>query len=305
MRRMELPAFDVRTTYTTCISIARPAAKSRLKNLEDAVVKAGEEYETAAKNHTLHDLTDIAARPSDLTDRKQLKKVYTDRMAKKGTPGHEIYNAIKNAAEDLCPLCGIGKVETLDHQLPKGSYPLLAVVPANLVPACRDCNTGKADASPAAADAQALHPYFDEFSGTPWLAARLVRKTATTPMTARFFVDAPSAWDPAFVARLQAHLDLFNLSERYALQVGSHLSTLSFMFAALPGGSDEDGVGRLLASHAEGWTHTNPNSWESALYRALAADSWYIGGGWRQATGLQPAAVAPEEPDLMTDQLPV
>ncbi|MGW5768770.1 HNH endonuclease [Streptomyces longwoodensis] len=285
---MELPAFDVRTTYTTCISIALPATKSRLRAFEEDVVKAGEEYETAAENHTLYDLTDMAGRPSDPTDRKQLRKVYTDRMAKKGTPGHNIYNAIKNAAEDLCPLCGIGKVETLDHQLPKSTFPLLSVVPANLVPACRDCNTGKLAVSPSSAEAQPLHPYFDEFSHTSWLAARLVRKPAPEPMTVRFFVDAPAAWDPAFVARLQAHLDLFNLSERYALQVGSHLSTLSFMFAALPG----DGIGRLLAAHAEAWTHTNPNSWESAFYRALAADSWYIHGGWRQAAGPQPPAVA-------------
>ncbi|MER6847074.1 hypothetical protein AB0A81_28230 [Streptomyces flaveolus] len=84
---------------------------------------------------------------------------------------------------------------------------------------------------------------------------------------------------------------MFNLSERYALQVGSHLSTLSFIFAALPG----CGVGRLLASQAEAWTHTNPNSWESAFYRALAADSWYVNGGWRQAVGPHPLAVAPAE----------
>lgn len=70
------------------------------------------------------------------------------------------------------------------------------------------------------------------------------------------------------------------------------------MLAALPG--DGDGVGRLLASQAQAWTHTNPHSWESAFYRALAADSWYVNGGWRQAAGPQLPAVASEEA-LQTD----
>ncbi|MFD5759157.1 hypothetical protein ACFWIZ_29155 [Streptomyces sp. NPDC127044] len=53
--------------------------------------------------------------------------------------------------------------------------------------------------------------------------------------------------------------------------------------------------------------HTNPNSWESAFYRALTAEPWYVNGGWWQAAGPQPPAVAPEElqkPDLITGQLP-
>ncbi|WP_053161421.1 HNH endonuclease [Streptomyces caatingaensis] len=70
-------------------------------------------------------------------------------------------------ANELCPLCGISKVTTIDHQLLKGRYPLLAVVPVNLVPACRDCNTGKGEEAPATAEDQPLHPYYDDLFHVP------------------------------------------------------------------------------------------------------------------------------------------
>ncbi|MGJ5751633.1 hypothetical protein FB563_4022 [Streptomyces puniciscabiei] len=279
MRHLDPPAFDTRATYLTCISNARPTAKKRLETFEEPVVCAGDQYEAAAKNQALHSLKDLAAQPADQADRKALRKVYKDRMAKEDVPGRDIYDAIKDAAKELCPLCGIGKVSTIDHQLPQAKYPLLAVVPVNLVPACRDCNTGKGEHSPATAEDQTLHPYYDDLFHVPWLAARLVKKTGSKPMTARFYVSAPVDWDPTLVARLETHLRVLDLDGRYRLQVANHLSTLFHMFTGRP----RNGIADHLARSAEGWTKTNPNSWESALYRALAAETWYINGGWKEA----------------------
>lgn len=279
MRRLDPPAFDTRATYVTCISNARPTAKARLEAFEEPVVSAGDQYETAAKKQALHDLKDLAAQPADKADRKALGNVYTNRMAKENVPGRAIYDAIKVAAKGPCPLCGIGIVATIDHQLPKGKYPLLAVVPTNLVPACRDCNTDKGEKAPDTAGDQTLHPYFDDLFHVPWLAARLIKKTVQEPMAAQFYVSAPDDWDPVIVARLETHLRVFDLDERYRLRVASHLSTLFHMLSGKP----HSGIAPFLAWEADCWTKTNPNSCESALYRALATDTWYINGGWKQA----------------------
>jgi hypothetical protein len=40
------------------------------------------------------------------------------------------------------PFCGVGHGSALDHNLPKTKFPQLLVVPLNLVPSCKNCNTG-------------------------------------------------------------------------------------------------------------------------------------------------------------------
>ena len=52
---------------------------------------------------------------------------------------------------------------------PKSHYPALAVVPINLVPACRDCNNAKKTQVPSLPNDIFLHPYYDNVEGEKWL----------------------------------------------------------------------------------------------------------------------------------------
>ncbi|GAA0324800.1 hypothetical protein GCM10010302_74920 [Streptomyces polychromogenes] len=52
-------------------------------------------------------------------------------------------DALKAAAIYGCTICGVAKPEQIDHHAPKNLYPLLALTPLNLVPACGLCNQGK------------------------------------------------------------------------------------------------------------------------------------------------------------------
>ncbi|MEV5205306.1 hypothetical protein [Streptomyces sp. NPDC053720] len=82
---------------------------------------------------------------------------------KKDHPARDVYEALKGGTDEgLCPLCAHRDAETLDYQLPKSKYPLLSVVPVNLVPACHRCNANKSDADLKTASEQTLHPYFDD-----------------------------------------------------------------------------------------------------------------------------------------------
>ncbi|MFI6006781.1 hypothetical protein ACIA98_41705 [Streptomyces sp. NPDC051366] len=40
----------------------------------------------------------------------------------------------------------------------------------------------------------------------------------------------------------------------------------------------------FLERQARNWTARNPNNWQSALYRALAVDLWYMAGGFREVS---------------------
>ncbi|TPJ42888.1 HNH endonuclease signature motif containing protein [Mesorhizobium sp. B2-7-1] len=60
----------------------------------------------------------------------------------------------------MCPFCGgLGHTWTLDHYLPKANFPAYSVNPSNLVPCCRDCNSGKNASFGAELHEQTLHPY--------------------------------------------------------------------------------------------------------------------------------------------------
>ncbi|MBX8487744.1 hypothetical protein [Pseudomonas cichorii] len=60
-----------------------------------------------------------------------------------------------------CPMCGSMQSGTLDHILPKNTYPEFSVFSQNLVHACL-CNTIRSETLMGAANERILHPYFDE-----------------------------------------------------------------------------------------------------------------------------------------------
>ncbi|QKW29143.1 hypothetical protein HUT11_25810 [Streptomyces seoulensis] len=271
------PDLDVRDVYSTCISNTRPTkVKARLEQLEDAVADAADEYETAATTASLHTLSHLRDQPDGADtakgDNKKLTGCYTSRMARKGSAGREIYDQLlKRAHRGLCPLCGHGFADTIDHQLPKVAYPLLAVTPANLVPACLPCNKARGEAAPATAEEQTLHPYFDDVTDHVWLAARL-----TTPPEpgAVFFVSPHPDWSATLTARVQRHFTTCNLARLYAAQVGTELAALNDYLRGKPYRAVLDEMQHRAASYG------TRNSWQAALYRALAASPWYITSGY-------------------------
>src|SRR5204862_24909 len=92
-----------------------------------------------------------------------LMNLYSNQMVGSKGKARSIYDDILAAAGGFCPLCGeLGQARTLDHYLPKANFPAYSVFPENLVPCCRDCNTGKNSSFPATRDKQALHPYLDK-----------------------------------------------------------------------------------------------------------------------------------------------
>jgi 5-methylcytosine-specific restriction endonuclease McrA len=285
MQHIDPPPFDARDVYTTCIGNARPSSRERLESFTDAVADAASAYEVAARGQALHTLTGLAAAPTAPRDRKALEGVYTDRLVKDRAPGRHIYEALRGTTDkegrrrdNRCPLCGEGLVTTLDHHLPKNKYPLLSVVPINLIPACRDCNTGKLATVPVKAGDQTLHPYFDDFSHHPWLRARLRRPRGNEQPSVKFFVSPHPDWSDTLTERLQTHLKVFDLDYRYSLLVSSHIASTNYDLTM----THTKDIAFWLERKAEGWRYRgNPNTMGYALFKALAADEWYVNGGWR------------------------
>jgi CHASE2 domain len=184
-----------------------------------------------------------------------------------------LLNATPNS---ICPLCGQGRVGALDHYLPQSAYPDYVVLPANLVPACTDCNQAKRAWFAKSADDQILHPYFDDFSGDQWLHAKVI--PGQSPAV-KFYADGPAHWSPVDRARVESHFRVFKLARLFTTHAGSELGSIrSHLVQELKG--DTGRIKDHLLEQANSRRAAFLNSWQTAMYVALSTDAWFLSSGF-------------------------
>lgn len=272
------PGDDAEQVYRTCISTKIKAAlKAQLEAVAAEIKNAAIEYDTAATLavlHTLQTQDNVGGVP-----KSDLEKIYTQRMVPEDSPGRQIYERLLHSSpHDKCPLCGQGYVTTLDHHLPKTDYPALAVIPVNLIPACSYCNKEKLQDVPTCAEEQTLHPYYDNVEGELWLRAEVIQ---TNPAALRYYAAPPVAWDAIKAARVRHHLAVFKLAELFGSNAGSELVNIRHGLVTLFARGGAAAVRVYLQGQEETYAAVHLNSWQTAMYQALAASDWFCEGGFR------------------------
>ena len=147
----------------------------------------------------------------------------------------------------------------------KTLYPVFAVSPRNLVPACKDCNTVRGTVVFMTAADMTLHPYYDEVQSFDWLEARII--PGGTP-SVEYYV-SEQIEDDVLRSRLEKHLDVFQLKQRYANKAVEEIIAHQSSFAQLLGIGGKD----ILIAHLQliynSCHDAEKNSWRTALYKAL------------------------------------
>jgi len=278
---LQRPVHSARSTFNTCISrIRNPGLAARLAAATDSVVAASREFDQAARGGTLHQIAAQNVVAPDVTV-GEMEKVYTQRMAKIGSPGRDIYDEIFSASpQGRCPLCTQRFVTTLDHHLPKARFPALAVAPLNLVPACSDCNKAKLTAVPTRAEEVSLHPYYDDLGDEIWLHARVIERR---PTAVRFSIVAPPGWNAVLSARVSHHFRTLGLAVLFASEAAEELINIRHQLTTLSAADPVDGVRRELRRRADSSAAARPNGWRTATYRAWHDSDWFCGGGFEVA----------------------
>lgn len=277
MRTLPRPTDPCGTTYLTCASRVRgEVKKAALVAAQPHVVASDVSYQTRASAATLH----VFPRASGVVSvpDADFKDLYNQLTSKK-SPGRAIYDRLLNAPDHgMCPLCGAQPAKTLDHHLPRAHYPIIAVAPLNLVPACRDCQTAKREVYPTVAEEQSLHPYFDRPQLVRWLSAEVVANGIRPAV--RFSVVPPDNWTLLEINRHSRHLKLFDLQVRFSQFAGAELVTMKARLTRLhtAGGAAE--VKRHLAETAESHRAVWINSWQTATYDACASSDWFCQTGF-------------------------
>jgi len=209
--------------YETCVSMVRDSTlRRRLRSIRSEVEDEAIDYDTKAAGGRLYRKrphSEVGAISGD-----EMVKVYTQRMVPKKSKGRPTYDRIMSAPEHRkCPLCGIGTVNTLDHYLPKTSFPIFSVTPNNLVPVCEWCQGEKGEYYPNAKGDQLLHPYFDDVDHDIWLAAEVV---VGVPAGFKYYAAPPANWSRSAKKRVMTHLKELNLPVLYSSNAGSRLAEI-------------------------------------------------------------------------------
>lgn len=278
MRKLPPPTDDATDVYTLCVSgVQNLQLRGRLQKLSRQVGRASERLLEAGKSRTFYQLKPQQRLGQALTAR-ELAKLYDLRMARKRSAGRGVYDRLMAAAPHMrCPLCGQRDVSTLDHYLSKMKFPIFAVTPINLIPACANCNKIKLDRIATTVQTQTLHPYFDDVENDCWLSARVEE---VSPPSVEFLVVPPDHWDGVLAARIRAHFDIFDLGKLYRAHAASELASIEHRVATLHAQAGSAAVRLHLMSEAESRSVAHRNSWQTAMYWALTTSDWYCDVGF-------------------------
>ncbi|MQS06105.1 HNH endonuclease [Streptomyces alkaliphilus] len=271
----------------TCLTNIRDAdLKSNFEEAADSIGEASKLFEEHATRLDMHTLEPARFQPEDnglgvplkITSTDLSTRLYEQKMARIGAPARHIYDHIKlSPKNDLCPLCGVRKVGTLDHYLPRAEFAALAVTPLNLIPACSDCNKFKHDKRPRNEWQQTFNPYVDDVTDSQWLFAT-AREGA--PATVHFSVGEPPGWSNTLIARARHHFNVFKLAELYAHHATTEISSIRRLLRQIFTIQGSAGVRSYLKSCEASAREHDTNSWKAATFSALAASDWYCAGGF-------------------------
>jgi hypothetical protein len=189
------------------------------------------------------------------------------RHLEKGGCLEELRYQLLAASRGKCPICDISAPFSLDHYLPKRSFPEFAVFVENLVPVCERCNSLKG-VSTGIGTGRWLHMYYDPIDSFGFLHCE-VETSARPPVRYSLVLDdsCPADLRDAIAGTFEG-LDLF---ARYAVEAATELSAQSNVFRELRGRLGGEGWRQVLAVAAESYSsRLGRNHWRTSLYLSLS-----------------------------------
>lgn len=273
MISLPMPPFSAIDTYAACAQGVRDSnLKARLAGDAWCVVDADARYTQAGEDNTTQDLAAADFQMSAVTS-AEMRWLYDRRLAGRTASARATYDSLKQAAPfGRCVLCGVRDATTLDHYLPKSTFPSLAVNPVNLMPACAHCNQLKSSRI-----GTTVHAYFDDVSSGVWLSASIVE---SKPCAVLFEVISPVHWPVDLANRVRIHFAVLRLGALYSLQASRTLRGDAVAFRRAFQSDGSKGVRFNLNERAASWTDHDPNCWEAAMYKAMSYSDWFCCGGF-------------------------
>lgn len=281
MHRLNTPDVDDQRVYDAVCGAKKQPTKDLLIGARNQIFTAYVEYSELTPHFT--GLSEVEL--NDL-QKDALHHCYTSATK----PFNELAAVLNQAISAVkCPYCSIGESSTLDHYLPREKFAQFSIYSLNLVPSCAACNTRKSDLvlDEAVSIRFFLHPYFDEIPEEPFLT--LETKVLAEGLILKFNLERPATLAEIKFQHIHNHFTKLNLAERYRNMSLSHLREERKAFRR-HFGKDQSSkrlAGELLKVAKEKEADYGSNYWQVVLYRSLAANTTFCGGGFEILEKLQ------------------
>lgn len=183
-------------------------------------------------------------------------------------PFNELEKLRKKNKLLACPVCGEpGRPRTLDHCLPKTTYPEFAINLLNLVPACDWCQGEKLAAYKNAAGSRSfIHPYFDDVNRP--LYTIVLKKPYLTPVIS---LEVNTNLPLELQVLVASHLKGIDFWERFKDYFeSSYQGIIRIASSARTGGRIT--VTEAIRSSYLLTVEKGINCWDAVLYRSILDD---------------------------------
>lgn len=195
--------------------------------------------------------------------------------------GSALYGELLGMGGARCPMCGFGEVSTLDHYLPRTTFPEFAILALNLVPACARCNQLKDVHVGLEPKDQFFHPFFDTLEHVPILECKFEVQAASALVEFRIRRTHRVAED--VLAKVSFQFQKLRLANRFSAEALAEIGDRRTTFAEYAATKGAAGLRDYLRTESRGYVARHgPNYWKSALYRALARNNEFLSGGYNQ-----------------------
>ena len=180
------------------------AIQGKLKNLHD-------DYDDKFLHDNLQNVNKSGLSSSELNRYGKLYKADCEAIQKLK------FQVLRNEIgiyDDVCPICGIGPANTIDHFVPEGDYPEYCIHPRNLIPLCNDCNGPKRALLKTDTNERALwNSYLDECPDKQFLFCDVVM--IEDMPRADFFIDNRNGIDKGLFSRIDRTFNRMHVLEHY------------------------------------------------------------------------------------------
>ncbi|MBW3510603.1 HNH endonuclease [Janthinobacterium sp. NKUCC06_STL] len=272
MRNLPVPGMDALALFDKITGEKRGEVSARLGRLRRRISSAYASYQANTDA-----LQTIASAGIKGVREKALLHAYNSPTATmRSIRDNLIYPNIEDF--DECPYCGINDPKTLDHYLPKETYPEFAVHPLNLIPICHICNSHYKRSQFLDGGARLfMHSYFDTFPAFDFIQLQVIVNREVILS----FTNSSDPANPDFSILFGRHFRKLGLNERFVQKSAAEISRKRPALRRFyrNGGAAE--VAQVLQQEANDFRVTlSGNHWKVALYSSLAGSQDFCDGGF-------------------------
>ena len=183
--------------------------KDILLNIQDKIESQFDIYSGKFRDKKLYEITSLAFSEEE---KESLINLYQYRSAIIQKIKGAILNSQERTINNTCQYCTLSEVSTLDHIIPKKSFPEFSVNPLNLFPCCAKCNSKKSNLWIKNDKHLFLNLYLDELPNKKYLIADFDFKDNVPMVT--FSLGNPENIDNRTYEIIESHFSRLDLLKR-------------------------------------------------------------------------------------------